>query len=109
MRDYLDGFAQVGAFAFAGDDGVVYPSRGYVVGLGGMHAQETLVVSQVQVCFRSVFRDVALSVLVRVEGSGVYIDVGVEFLDGDSEAPGLQEFRQRRSNNALPERGRNSA
>ena len=57
-----------------------------------MDAEETFVVTEVEVGLRAVFGDVAFPVLVGIERSGVDVDVGIEFLDGDSEAPGLQEF-----------------
>ena len=92
VGDDLDGLAQVRALALAGNDGIVDPSGRHIVGLGGMDAEETFVVTEVEVGLRAVFGDVAFPVLVGIERSGVDVDVGIEFLDGDSEAPGLQEF-----------------
>ena len=92
VGDDLHGLAQVRALALAGYDGIVNPSGRHIVGLGGVDAEETFVVTEVEVGFRAVFGDVAFPVLVGIERSGVDVDVGIEFLDGDSEAPGLQEF-----------------
>ena len=92
VGDDLDGLAQVGPFPLLGYDCVVNPSGGDVVGLGGVYAEKAFVVAQVEVGFGSVLGYIAFPVFVWIEGSGVDVDVGVEFLDGDSEASGLQEF-----------------
>ena len=49
-----------------------------------MNAQEPLVMSEVEVCLRTVIRNVALAVLIGIQCTRVYVDVGVKFLDGDS-------------------------
>ena len=88
----LDGLAQVGAFALLGDHGVVDLAGGHIVGLGSVHTQEALVVPEIQVGLRAVFRDVAFSVLIGVERAGIDVDVGVEFLDRDAQSSRFQEF-----------------
>ena len=108
VRDNLDGLAQVGALALLGNDGIVYPSGGHIVGLGGMYAKEALVVAQVKVSLRAVFRNIALSVFIRVQRSRVDVYVRVEFLDGDPKPPCLQQFCKRCGNYTFTQ-GRNHA
>ena len=88
----LDGLAEVVAAALFFDDVLVYAAGGDVVGLAGAYVGETLVVAQVEVGLEAVAGDVAFTVLVWVECARIYVDVGIEFLDGYPESPGLQEF-----------------
>ena len=94
MRYYLDGLAQIGSLTLLGYHGIVYLSGGYIVGLGCVDTQKTLVVSQVKVGLGAVVGNIALSVLVGIERSGVYVDVGVELLDCNPETSGLQQLGQ---------------
>lgn len=43
--------------------------------------------SQVQVCLRTVFRHIDLSVLVGTHRTGIYIDIRIQFLGGNLESP----------------------
>ena len=104
MGDDLDGLAEVCAFALLGDDGVVYLSGRHVVRLGRVDSEEALVVSEVEVGLGSVLGHVALAVLVGVEGAGVDIDVGVEFLDCYAQASCLKEFCEGCGDYALAQR-----
>jgi len=73
----LHGLAQVLALALLLDDALVDTARRDVVGLRRGLVREALVVPQVEVRLGAVLGDVALAVLVGVERSGVYVDVGV--------------------------------
>ena len=59
-----------------------------------MHRQilvgEAFIVAQVQVGLRSVVGDENLAVLVGAHGAGVYVEIGVELLEGHLQSPGLQ-------------------
>lgn len=94
VGDDLYGFAQEFPFSFAGDDIIIYASRGDVIGLGGSGIEESFVVAQVEVCFGPIVGDEALAVFVGVERSGVDVDIGVEFLDRDFKAAGLEEHAE---------------
>ena len=109
MRNDLDCLAQIGALALLRDDGIVDLAGRYVVGLGRMDTQESFVMAQVQVGLGAVFRDVALTVLIRIERTGIDVDVGIEFLDGDAKAARLQEFGQGSRDDAFPKRRSHSA
>ena len=100
---YLHGLAEVRPLALLGDDGVVDFAGGDVVRLGGVDVQETLVVPEVQVGLGSVLGDIALTVLVRIERTGVDVDVRVELLDGYSQAASLKKLGSGRCHNALSE------
>ena len=80
----LDRLAEICALALPGYDGMVNFSGSDIVCLGHMNAQESLVMSEVEVCLRTVIRNVALAVLVGIQCTRVYVDVGVKFLDSDS-------------------------
>ncbi len=86
MRDNLNRFPQIIATAFLVDNRLVDSSGGDVVGLCGLYACETFVVPEVKVSLMSVDCDVALAMLIRVEGARVDVDVWVKFLDSHSVA-----------------------
>ena len=109
VRNNLDGLSQVSPLPFLGDDGVVDSARGDIIGLRGVNAQKTFIVAQVQVRLGAVLRHVAFPVLVRIQRSGVYIQIGVEFLDGDAKASCLQQFGQRGRNNSFTQGGSNAS
>ncbi len=87
MRDDLHRLTQELALPFAGDDIIIYASGGDVIGLRGPDIQKALIMTQIEVRFRPVVGDEALTVFVGVEGTGVYINVGVELLDGHRKTP----------------------
>jgi hypothetical protein len=64
MRNDLNGFSQVGSFAFFVDYCLVNSSRGDVVRLGSGYVQEPFVVAQVQVGFCAVVGDVAFAMFI---------------------------------------------
>ena len=57
---------------------------------------EALVVAEVEVGLGAVVGDEHLAVLIRRHRPRVDVEVGVELLEGDLEAPGFEERRQRR-------------
>ena len=103
MRYYLDGLAMVFATTLAVDNTLVDASSSDVVGLGHVHSEETLVVSEVEVGFVSVNCHVALAVLVGIKCSGINIDIRVELLDSYIVAACLQQFSDRRRDYSLAE------
>jgi hypothetical protein len=64
---------------------------------------------QIQVGLGPVFGDVHLTVLERVHGPRVHIDVGVELLKGDAQPPGFQQGANGRGGHALAQGGQNPA
>ena len=101
VGDDLDGLSQICPFPLLGYHCVVNPSGGDVVRLGGVDAEEALIVAQVEVGFCAVLSHIAFAVFVGIEGSWIDVDVGVEFLDGYPEAPCLQQFAERCRNDSF--------
>ena len=60
--------------------------------------------SKVKVGFSPVLRHIAFAVLIRIEGAGVDIKIGVKLLDCDAKASCLQQFCKRSGYYALSER-----
>ena len=60
--------------------------------------------SQIQIGFGTVVGYENLTVLTRVHGAGVDVEIGVEFLDGHRIAARLQEPAQRGGGDALSQR-----
>ena len=108
MGNNLDGRAQVFTFSFLIDDGLVYFAGGDVGGFGQVLINESFIVAQVQVCFRTVVGDEDFAVLVGAHGARVNIDVGIEFLDGNLVSSVLQKSSQGCGGNAFAQ-GRNNA
>ena len=67
---------------------------------------EPLVVAEVEVGLAAVVGDEHLAVLEGVHRPGVDVDVGVELLHRDPQAPALEQSTERRGREALPERAR---
>ena len=101
MRHHLNGFAQIVAPALLVYDALVYSSGGHGVGLGGLNACESLVVSEVQVGLHAVYGHVALTVLIGIERAGIDVNVRVKLLDGDVVTSCLQELTDGRRDDAL--------
>ncbi|SPW25903.1 Uncharacterised protein [Edwardsiella tarda] len=105
MRDHLHGGAQIVAAAlFAQHIGVDTPG-GEVIAAGHLGANETLVVTQVQIGFRAVFGDENFPVLDRAHGTRIDVDVRVELHHGYIEATGFKNGRQGGCGNAFTQRG----
>ena len=101
MGNNLDGLTQVVSPALFVDNALVDASGCNVVGLGGLDAQEPLVVSQVEVGLMSIHGDVALPVFVWVESTRVDVDVRVELLDGHFIPSCLKQFADGGGNDAF--------
>lgn len=86
MRDNLYGFAEIIATAFLVDYGLEYASGCHIVGAGGQDISETFVVTEVEVRFMTIDRDITFAVFVGIQGSRVDVDVGVKLLDCNTVA-----------------------
>lgn len=106
---HLNGLAQIVAMALAVYDRLIDASCRNTVVAGGADARKPLVVPQVEVGLETVLRHVALAVLVGVQRAWVYVDVGVELLDGDFVASCLQQLTYAGRNDALSQRGNDTA
>ena len=80
-----------------------------VVFLGKGHAQITLIVSEIEIGFRSVVGNEDFSMLKRAHGARIDIDIRVQLLDGDGKPARLEQRAQGRRRKALAEGGENAA
>ena len=81
----LDGLPEIFASALLFDHIFEDLTGGEVVETGQHAVGEAFVVSEIEVCFRTVVEDVDFAVLVRRHRSGIDIEVGVELLDSHIE------------------------
>src|SRR5207249_6066672 len=109
VGNHLDGFAEEFSLAFFFDHGLVNLPCGRVVVSRQAHIGEALVVSQVEVRLCAVVGDVDLSMLKRAHGSGVDIDIRIQFEEVDLESAGLQQAAYGSAGKPLAEGGQNSA
>src|SRR5690606_13112221 len=109
VRDYLHRLAQVVAAALFAQHGFVDLAGGEVVDLAHARRNETLVVTEIQVCFRAVLGDEDLAMLEGAHGAGVDVDVGIELQQGDAQPPGFQDGGKRSSCNALTQGGHDAS
>ena len=70
---------------------------------------EPLVVTEVEVGLGAVLGDEHLAVLERAHRARVDVDVGVELLQRDPQAPGLEQAAERRGRDSLPQRRHHAA
>src|ERR1035437_4791822 len=105
VGDDLDGRSEVVATPLAADHAVVDPARRDVRGAAGVGIGEALVVPQVQISLGAVLGHEHLAVLVGRHRPGVDVDVRIELLQLDIEAPRDQQPPDRRSRDALAEGG----
>ena len=103
VRDDLHGLAEEVAPALLGDHALVDRPGGGVGLAVQVLVDEALVVAEVEVGLAAVVGDEHLAVLERVHGPGVDVDVRVELLHGDPQAPALEQPAERRGGQALAE------
>ena len=109
MGDDLNRGAKVFAPAFFVQHVPVDLTGGQVGVFVQILVNEPLIVTQVQVRFRTVLGDVDLTMLVGTHGARVHINVGVQLLCGYFQASGLQQTAQRGGRNALAKTGDHAA
>ena len=109
VRDHLHGLAEVVAPALGGQHRLVDRAGGGVGVAGQVLVDEALVVPEVEVGLAAVVGDEHLAVLERVHRAGVDVDVRVELLHRDPEAPGLEEPAERGGGEPLAERAGHAA
>ena len=108
VGDGLDGASQIVASALLGDDGAIDGAGGDIGGAGEVDIDESFVVAEVEVGLATVLGDEDLAVLVGGHGAGVYIEVGVEFLDGYVDTVALEDAADGGNGDALANRADDS-
>ena len=82
-------------------------------GYGGVNVQvlidEPLVMAQIQIRLSAVVGDEDLPVLIRIHGTGVHVQIGVQLLNLHPQAPLLQKAAQGRGGNPLAQAGHHAA
>ncbi|MNY18657.1 hypothetical protein D3C86_1520530 [compost metagenome] len=109
VRDDLYGCAQIVATAFFTQNVGVNATGGEVVAARHFGADVALVVTQIQIGFCAVFSYENFPMLNRAHGARIHVDVRVQFHDGNVEATGFKNSRQRGCGNAFTQRGYNPA
>src|SRR5580698_57737 len=104
MRNHLDGRAEILAAAFFLDNGVINLARRYVVRALEVLVDETLVVPQIEVGFRAVFRHEDLTMLIWIHGTGIHVDIRIQLLNGNAHAARFEKPSEGGSGDALTER-----
>src|ERR1700729_1680587 len=95
VRDDLDGFAEIIAAAFLGNDGFVDAAGGPVMIAREMRGGKTLVVAEIEIGFRTVVSDKHFAVLIGRHGAGINVQIGIALLEGNSEAPAFEQATYR--------------
>src|SRR6185437_5370331 len=101
MRDHLHGLAEIIASPLTRDDVLVDPARGQIVALGQGRVREPLIMTQIEVSFRSVIGYEHLAMLKRAHGSGINVEIRIELLQGDAKSPAFEEAADRRGCNSF--------
>jgi hypothetical protein len=99
--DDLDRAAKVIATALFLNDRRVDLSSRDIAEAGQIHVDEPLIVPQVQIGLGAIFGDEDLAVLVGRHGTGIDVDIGIEFLDRDTHPSRLEQASNRRNCNAF--------
>jgi hypothetical protein len=83
---------------------VVNPAGGEVVGARHACVGKTFVMAQIQVGFRPILSHKYFTVLERTHGTGIDVDVGIEFEQSDPDAPGFQHCSHRGGRDTFAQR-----
>ena len=101
VGDDLHGGAEIVAVAFLGQHVPVDLASGQIGELVEIFVDEALIVPQVQVGLRAVVGDEHLAVLIGAHGAGIDVDIRIELLRDNLQAPHLQQAPQRGRRDAL--------
>ena len=109
MRDDLNRAAAVIAAPFFVKDGPVNLSSRDIGIFVQTLVNKTFIMSKIKICLCAVVRDKHLSVLNRIHGTRVDIDIGVKFLHGYFVTSCLQQPSKRCRRDSFAETGNNAA
>ena len=104
MGNDLHRAPEIVAAAFIPDDFGIHAAGGEVVVLRHAPADESLVVSEVEIRLGAVRGDIDFAVLERAHGAGIHVDVGIHLEDIDLESAGFEDRREGGGENTLPQR-----
>ena len=103
--DGLHGSTQIFAPALLGEDIGIDLAGGQIGVFVQILVNETLVMTQIKICFGSILGHIDLAVLIRTHGTGVNIDIGVQLLCGHLQPPCFEQTSQRRRRNTFTQTG----
>ena len=109
MRDYLHGFAEIIAVALFIEYVPIYLTRRKIGILIELYINKSLIVSKIEICLRSVLRDVHFSVFQRIHSAGVYVDVRIELLRHYLQSSGFEQSAEARHSDTLAKSRYNSS
>jgi len=109
MGNNLYCLAQIFAAALFLDDRVINGSCGGIAFLGQFGRGEAFVMTQVQVCFRSIVSNEHLTMLKGIHRAGVYVNIRVHLHHGDAQPARFKKQSQTGGSNAFAYRGHHTA
>ena len=109
VRDDLHALTEVFAGALLTQHLLIDLTSGDVGLLGEENVKETLVVADVEIGLGAIFGHVDFTVLERVHGARIDVDVRVKLLLEHLDTTAAQQTTQRRGSQTLTERGNNAA
>ena len=95
VGNHLHCLAQIFPFALPVQYVPVDSAAGQVRVAGQVFIRETLIVAQIQICFRPIVCDKDFAVLKRTHGPGIHIHIGIQFLGGYAQAAHFEQPPQR--------------
>ncbi len=101
VRDHLNSFSKIIAASLFAQHRLVDLACGEIIDLAHFRGDKSLVVSEVQVSFGSVFGHEDFTMLKRTHGARINVDIRIEFEQGHQQATGFEDGGQRRGGNAL--------
>src|SRR5690606_29445859 len=104
MWNHLNGRAQELSTTFAADNVLIHAPSGEVILFGHARANESLVMTQIEVSFSAIFSDKDFAVMNRAHGARIDVNVGVKLKNRDFEATRFENCRQRSCSNAFAQR-----
>ncbi len=104
VRDHLHRAAEVVAAPLLGDDVLVDPAGGDVVGTRCGPSREALVMAEVEIGLRSVVSDEDLAVLIGAHRARIDVEIRVELPESDRIAASLKESAEGGRSQTLAER-----
>ena len=105
VRDDLDGVTEVLAAPLLGDHRRIHLPGGHIRRSRQIAVQEAFVVADVEVGFGAVLGDEHLTVLERVHGARIHVEVGIQLLHGDLQATRGEELTEATGGEPLAQRG----
>ena len=101
VRNDLDGFAQIFAFAFIVEDSLVDLAAGEIVEAGEFYVGEAFVMAEVEIGFSAIIQHVDFTVLIGAHCAGIDVEVRIEFLERDFESAIFEQSAERCSSEAF--------